>query len=196
VAAISSRRLEEQDNEAAWHAADLRDRTALLAATGENAHEQLAAARTALTMLAASQDHLTELTPEDQVQLLAEVSCAVDQVSRLVDDLRDLSRLHAGAVETYLRPGLYRAAGHHRPDLRHLPGRLPDERARIVPGPAVVGRLRGLVPPGVYLVITDGEPTRLIEAWTGAALAVVADAVHAQPPHPGRVHRFVVDRPA
>jgi hydrogenase maturation protease len=62
-------------------------------------------------------------------------------------------------------------------------------------GPAVVGRLRALVPPGVELVITDGEPTRLIEAWTGAALAVVVDAVRAQPPHPGRVHRFVVDRP-
>jgi hydrogenase maturation protease len=62
-------------------------------------------------------------------------------------------------------------------------------------GPAVVGRLRGLAPPGVELVITDGEPTRLIEAWTGAALAVVVDAVRAQPPHPGRVHRFVVDRP-
>ncbi len=28
----------------------------------------------------------------------------MDQVSRLVDDLRDLSRLHAGAIETYLRP--------------------------------------------------------------------------------------------
>jgi hydrogenase maturation protease len=62
-------------------------------------------------------------------------------------------------------------------------------------GPAVVDRLRGLVPPGVGLVITDGEPTRLIEAWTGVALAVVVDAVRAQPPHPGRVHRFVVDRP-
>ena len=62
-------------------------------------------------------------------------------------------------------------------------------------GPAVVDRLRGLVPPGVGLVITDGEPTRLIEAWTGAALAVVVDAVRALPPHPGRVHRFVVDRP-
>jgi len=64
-------------------------------------------------------------------------------------------------------------------------------------GPAVVGRLRGLVPPGVQLVIIDGEPTRLIEAWTGAALAVVVDAVRVfgpQPPHPGRVHRFVVDR--
>jgi len=44
-------------------------------------------------------------------------------------------------------------------------------------------------------VITDGEPTRLIEAWTGTSLAVVVDAVRAEPPHPGRVHRFVLDRP-
>ena len=100
VAGISSRRLEEQDTEAAWHAADLRSRTALLAATGENAREQLAAARTALTTLAAAED----LTPGNRVRLLAEAAHAVDQVSRLVDDLRDLSRLHAGAVETYLRP--------------------------------------------------------------------------------------------
>ena len=60
-------------------------------------------------------------------------------------------------------------------------------------GPAVVGQLRDRVPPGVELVITDGEPARLIEAWTGAALAVVVDAVRAQPPHPGQVHRFVVE---
>jgi hydrogenase maturation protease len=62
-------------------------------------------------------------------------------------------------------------------------------------GPAVVASLRDRVPPGVDLVVTDGEPTRLIEAWTGAALAVVIDAVRAHPPRPGRVHRFVVDRP-
>ena len=62
-------------------------------------------------------------------------------------------------------------------------------------GLAVVTGLRDRVPPGVELVLTDGEPTRLIEAWTGAALAVVVDAVRAQPPRPGQVHRFVVDRP-
>jgi hydrogenase maturation protease len=65
-------------------------------------------------------------------------------------------------------------------------------------GPAVIARLRGRVPAGVRLVITDGEPTRLIEAWTGAALAVVVDAVRVpgpRPPHPGRVHRFAADRP-
>jgi hydrogenase maturation protease len=59
----------------------------------------------------------------------------------------------------------------------------------------VVASLRGRVPPGVELVLTDGEPTRLIEAWTGAALAVVVDAVRADPPRPGRVHRFVLDQP-
>ena len=62
-------------------------------------------------------------------------------------------------------------------------------------GPAVIGQLRGRVPAGVRLVITDGEPTRLIDAWTGTALAVVVDAVRAEPPQPGQVHRFVVDRP-
>jgi hydrogenase maturation protease len=62
-------------------------------------------------------------------------------------------------------------------------------------GPAVVGQLRGRVPSGVELMIIDGEPTRLVDAWTGAVLAVVVDAVRAEPSHPGRVHRFVVDRP-
>jgi hydrogenase maturation protease len=59
----------------------------------------------------------------------------------------------------------------------------------------VVTSLRDRVPPGVELVLTDGEPTRLIEAWTGASLAVVVDAVRANPPRPGRVHRFELDRP-
>ena len=62
-------------------------------------------------------------------------------------------------------------------------------------GPAVVASLRGRVPPGVELLLADGEPTRLIEAWTGASLAVVVDAVLADPPRPGRVQRFVLDQP-
>jgi hydrogenase maturation protease len=62
-------------------------------------------------------------------------------------------------------------------------------------GPAVVASLSGRVPPGVELVLSDGEPTKLIEAWTGAALAVVIDAVRADPPRPGRAHRFVLGRP-
>ena len=62
-------------------------------------------------------------------------------------------------------------------------------------GPAVVAALHDLAPGGVRLVVTDGEPARLIEAWAGAALAIVVDAVRAEPPRPGRAHRFVLDRP-
>jgi hydrogenase maturation protease len=63
-------------------------------------------------------------------------------------------------------------------------------------GPEVVSRLRGQAPTGVRLVVSDGDPTRMIEAWTGTSLAVVVDAVLADPPAPGRLHRIVVDRAA
>jgi len=72
----------------------VRSRASLLAATGESAHTQLVAARKALAAITADGD----------AAQLAEARRAVDRVSRLVDDLRDLSRVHAGAVETYLRP--------------------------------------------------------------------------------------------
>jgi two-component system sensor histidine kinase KdpD len=90
----------EQEAEATRHAADLRSRMTLLAATGKTAREHLEQARTALTALA---DRGLAVTPQDRAAL-ADAGRAVDYVSRLVDDLRDLSRLHAGAVETYLRP--------------------------------------------------------------------------------------------
>ena len=99
VAGLSYRRQEERQAEVARHTADLHSRAALLAATGQRARQQLAAATTALTTLAAGAD-----LPDDRAALVGVARRAVDQVSRLVDDLSDLSRLHAGAVETYLRP--------------------------------------------------------------------------------------------
>ena len=99
VAGLSYRRQEERQAEAARHTADLRSRAALLAATGERARQQLAAATAALTALAEGAD-----APDDRAVLLAAARRAVAQVSRLISDLSDLSRLHAGAVETYLRP--------------------------------------------------------------------------------------------
>ncbi|MGY0490631.1 hydrogenase maturation protease [Streptomyces sp. WG-D5] len=62
-------------------------------------------------------------------------------------------------------------------------------------GPAVVARLGARaatrpLPPGTTLATCDGEPGRLLGRWENAALAVVVDAAHAEPPHPGRVHRL------
>jgi hydrogenase maturation protease len=69
-------------------------------------------------------------------------------------------------------------------------------------GPEVLSRLREHIVPGqaagggatLQLVCSDGEPASMIEAWTGASLAVVVDAVVAEPPAPGRLHRLVVGR--
>jgi hydrogenase maturation protease len=61
-------------------------------------------------------------------------------------------------------------------------------------GPAVVARLRGRLPEGAELLVSDGEPARMIEAWEGASVAVVVDAVRAEPAVPGRLHRLVLER--
>jgi hydrogenase maturation protease len=56
-------------------------------------------------------------------------------------------------------------------------------------GLAVAERLRGRLPADFELAACEQEPTRLIDAWQGAATALVVDAVG---PHgsPGTLHRF------
>jgi hydrogenase maturation protease len=57
---------------------------------------------------------------------------------------------------------------------------------------AAVEALRGSPPAGVRLACVDGEPSRLMDAWDGVRLAVVADAAVCRPARPGRLHRAVV----
>lgn len=59
-------------------------------------------------------------------------------------------------------------------------------------GPAVISRLCGTVPAGVELRCSDGEPTRLMEAWMHADAAVVVDAASGGEVAPGTLHRVVV----
>jgi hydrogenase maturation protease len=68
-------------------------------------------------------------------------------------------------------------------------------------GPAVLDllRTRDLSPArdaAVSLVESDGETAGLIAAWEDRRLAILIDAVRAEPPHPGRVHRLLVPHPA
>lgn len=56
-------------------------------------------------------------------------------------------------------------------------------------GRAVARQLLGQVPPGVAVLERDGEPAALIEAWEGASVAFLADAVVTGAPT-GTVHRF------
>ena len=65
-------------------------------------------------------------------------------------------------------------------------------------GPAVVGGLidrQGIDPrlTAVDLRVSDGEPTRLIDLWTGADLAVVVDAVLDDGHHAGHRYELVLE---
>jgi hydrogenase maturation protease len=56
-------------------------------------------------------------------------------------------------------------------------------------GLAVAERVRGLAPEGVAVLECEQEPTRLLDAWEGAELALVVDAAQSGA-EPGSVHRF------
>jgi len=56
-------------------------------------------------------------------------------------------------------------------------------------GLAVAERVRGAVPSDVVVLECEQEPTRLVDAWEGADVAVVVDAC-AGDDAPGTVHRF------
>ena len=56
-------------------------------------------------------------------------------------------------------------------------------------GPALVAALEERWLPGVRLLVSDGEPARLIDDWTGVPLAIVVDAVLCEPSTPGAIYR-------
>ena len=56
-------------------------------------------------------------------------------------------------------------------------------------GPAAAAEIERQHLPGVRVVICDGDPAGLLEAWAGLDLAIVVDAVRCVPATPGRVHR-------
>lgn len=60
-------------------------------------------------------------------------------------------------------------------------------------GVAVAAEVRSRGLPDVRVLTIDGEPSRMIDAWSDADVAVVVDAVKLADPVPGRVHRMVVD---
>lgn len=77
-------------------------------------------------------------------------------------------------------------------------------------GPRLIAELTGKVPAGVRLVVSDGEPAGLLDAWDGADLVILVDAVVSEvvgevasevagevvtePSTPGRMHRTSLER--
>lgn len=63
-------------------------------------------------------------------------------------------------------------------------------------GPAVIRRLRHAGMQGATLAESDGEACALIMLWERRRLAILVEAVQANPAHPGRIHRLIAPRPS
>ena len=121
----------------------------MLAATSQDARRQVTVAREALASLAVGH-------PEDRAGQLATAWRALHRIDRLAADLGALGRLHAGALETYLRPV----------DVDEVLAAVLDD---LGPGGhhVVIGSLEGLPD-----VIADAELlTRVLTGLLAAALA-------------------------
>ncbi|WP_031174100.1 hydrogenase maturation protease [Streptomyces durhamensis] len=55
-------------------------------------------------------------------------------------------------------------------------------------GPATVEALRGRVPDDTELVVSDGEPARMLDLWRGADAVVLVEALRTSPARPGELH--------
>jgi two-component system sensor histidine kinase KdpD len=101
AAALDRRRLALAAAEVEPIAAADRMRTALLAAVSHDLRTPIAAAKAAVTSLRSTD---VAWDAEDRDELLATAEESLDRLTRLVDNLLDLSRLQAGVLSVFPRP--------------------------------------------------------------------------------------------
>ncbi|WP_432126171.1 ATP-binding protein [Streptomyces sp. bgisy082] len=123
TAAVERARLVESAAEAEPVKAAERTRTALLAAVSHDLRTPLAAGWAAVASLRSPD---VDFTAAERDELLAAADESMARLSRLVEDLLDMSRLHAGALTFTLRPTAWDEV------LPTALGGLPDAGSRVI----------------------------------------------------------------
>jgi two-component system sensor histidine kinase KdpD len=145
AAALDRERLRMQASQAEALAEGNRIRTALLAAVSHDLRTPLASIKASVSSLRQTD---VEWSPADQADLLATIEQNADRLDALIGNLLDLSRLHTGSLDPFLRPTAI------------------EEVAPLA--------LRGLDGPGeLEIVVPDGVP--LVRADPGLLERVLAN---------------------
>jgi two-component system, OmpR family, sensor histidine kinase KdpD len=143
AAALEQQRLAAEAEAAKPIAEADRMRTALLTAVSHDLRSPLASAKAAVTSLRSPDVHWTRA---DRDELLATADESLDRLSRLVDNLLDMSRLQAGALSLFPRPvavdeivarSLDDLGGLSKPVLVDIPEALPE----VTVDPAILERV-------------------------------------------------------
>jgi two-component system sensor histidine kinase KdpD len=141
--ALDQQRLTAEAQAAKPIAAADRMRTALLAAVSHDLRTPLASAKAAVTSLR-SRD--VNWGAEDHDELLATADESLDQLTHLVDNLLDMSRLQAGALSLFPRPValeeiVSRALDNLDPAARGIVVDIPESLPEINVDPAILERV-------------------------------------------------------
>jgi two-component system, OmpR family, sensor histidine kinase KdpD len=101
AAALDRERLRIQASQAEALAEANRIRTALLAAVSHDLRTPLASVKASVSTLRQTD---VVWTPEDEAALLATIEENADRLDELIGNLLDMSRLHTGSLQPFLRP--------------------------------------------------------------------------------------------
>ncbi len=173
VAGIIHGRETRQDARAAAQPDGQRSRAGLIAATTQKAHELTTAAQAAVDRLAEPGPR----TAEENAALVSSARRALARVARLVNDASDLSRLHAGALETYLRPvDLDEVIAACLEDLgpggHHITLQTPEDLPDVIADAALLTRiLTSLMADALHHSPADAPPA-LTAAVTGSEVTI------------------------
>jgi two-component system sensor histidine kinase KdpD len=176
--ALEQQRLTAEAAAARPIAAADRMRTALLAAVSHDLRSPLASAKAAVTSLRSTD---VQWGAEDRAELLATADESLDRLTRLVDNLLDMSRLQAGALSVFPRAaGLADITARSLDDLgesgRLIRVEIPDTLPDVLADPGLLERVIANLAGNALRYAPAGKPPLL----TASAMA-------------GRVELRVVD---
>jgi two-component system, OmpR family, sensor histidine kinase KdpD len=168
AAALEQRRLSAEAEAARPIAEADKMRTALLAAVSHDLRTPLASAKAAVTSLR-SED--VQWSPADRDELLATADESLDRLSRLVDNLLDMSRLQAGALSVFPRPAdlgeiVARSLDDIGPVSRAVTVDIPEDLPEVAVDPAILERVISNLTANALRYSPPGAPPAL----TGSSL--------------------------
>ena len=151
-----------------------RMRTALLAAVSHDLRTPLAAAKAAVSCLRSAD---IQLTAQDHDELLITADESLDQLTHLLASLLDVSRLQAGALPVFPRPGdleeiIARSLGGIGPQARAVMVRIPSDLPRVMVDPPIMERVIANLAANALRYSPSGSPPLVTASARGGRVVL------------------------